>query len=142
MKPRYLFWLSGLVLVFLGSCTDSSLVMASDERVTFALVLDSRAYDGRTVYAELRANGAGSAVLESLSAQLADYPNTSIQAWAQFTTLERIKTNAGYFLDFYIDMDGSGSLTTGDLQGYQNFYVAPSAVWSETKYFSQELAAY
>ncbi|MCX7029603.1 MAG: hypothetical protein NTU62_05720 [Spirochaetes bacterium] len=55
------------------------------------------------------------------------------------TTLEAIMTNRRYRLDFYLDMDDSGTMTSDDLSGHQEFEVTPNAVWSETKYFYEDL---
>ena len=118
--------------------TAGNLALPTRERVTFTLVLNTRTYNGKSVIAALKVKLEEPAI-ETIEGTFQDYPNTSTQAWAQMTTLEKIWTNQRYFLVFYIDIDDSGTLTTGDLEGTQHFDVASNAVWSETKYFYEEL---
>jgi len=125
-------------LLVLCSCQMGTLVSAGKQRVTFALVIDTRVYNGKTVYADVL-DDVGGALIETVSAALESYPNTANQAWARLTTLEQIDTNRRYFLDFFIDTDDSGGESSGDLAGVQPFDVMPNAVWSETKYFASEL---
>ncbi len=128
--------LIGLALV-LTSCQTSHLVSSGTKRVTFALVIDTRAYNDKIVYADLQE---GNTTIETLSARFTPYPNTATQAWAQLATLDAISTGQRYFLDFFIDMNGDGVKDTGDLTGTQFFDVMPNASWCETKYFVSELA--
>jgi len=132
-----------LVLLFallaLG-CDNGQLVFAKDARVTFALVLDDRSYTGKTVIAEVKENDEAKSSRGTVQAVLADYPNTAFQCWAQLTVLQAIHTNIGYFLHFYVDMDGNETRSTGDREGVQFFFVPPSAIWSETKYYAAELS--
>ena len=133
------FFLLSVVVLVITACDDvGQLQLPTKERVTFALVLNTRIYDGLTIFADLKENVEGGAK-ETIEGIFDDYPNTTIQSWAKMTTLEKIWTNQGYFLDFYIDMDGSDTKTTGDMTGVQNFDVRTNAVWSETKYYAEEL---
>jgi hypothetical protein len=125
------------VAVALSSCGTSDLISSSAKRVTFALVIDTRAYNGKSVIADLEQ---GSTTLETLSAPFASYPNTATQAWAQLTTLDTVPTGERYELDFFIDMNGDGVKDSGDLTGSQFFDVMPNANWCETKYFVSELS--
>ena len=125
-------------LLVLCSCQMGTLVSAGTQRVTFALVIDTRTYNGKAVVADVL-DDVGGVLIETVSAVLESYPNTAHQAWARLTTLEQIDTNRRYFLDFFIDIDDSGGETSGDLAGIQHFDVMPNAVWSETKYFASEL---
>jgi len=117
-----------------------TLVSAGKQRVTFALVIDTRAYNGKAVFADVL-DDVGGALIENVSAAFEGYPNTAHQAWVRLTTLEQIDTNRRYFLDFFIDIDDSGDESSGDLEGIQHFDVMLNAVWSETKYFASELEA-
>lgn len=129
-----------LATLFLVSCEDiGNPLLPTRERVTFALVINTRIYNGKQVIASLRED-VGGPTLETIQGAFVDYPNTATEAWAQMTTLEKIWTNQRYFLSFYIDMDDSGTKTAGDLEGVQHFDVTSNAVWSETKYFFEELA--
>ncbi|RLE27345.1 hypothetical protein DRJ54_07875 [Candidatus Acetothermia bacterium] len=136
-KPALGFLLIG-TLFLLSGCLGEGLVSAGRKRVTFALVLDTRAYNGKTAYADIL-DTPGGTLIETVSAVFASYPNTANHSWARFTTLGEIETNHRYFLDFFIDMDGDGVEDSGDLRGIQHFDVMPNATWSETKYFSQDL---
>lgn len=124
--------------LLLCSCQMGTLVSAGKQRVTFALVIDTREYNGETVFADVLTD-VGGTLVETVSATFESYPNTAHQAWAKLTTLEQIDTNRRYFLDFFIDINASGDKTSGDLAGIQHFDVMPNAVWSETKYFVSEL---
>lgn len=138
LKNRRL--LTGLLLLglafALSSCGTTTLIGSSAKRVTFALVIDTRAYNGKSVIAAL---DQGDTTLETLSAPFASYPNTATQAWAQLTTLDAVPTGERYELAFYIDMNGDGVRDTGDLAGSQFFDVMPNATWCETKYFTSDL---
>lgn len=127
--------LTGLALA-LSSCATTGLIDSSAKRVTFALVIDTRAYNGKLVTADVRQ---GQSTLETVSAPFASYPNTASQAWAQLTTLSAIPTGQRYELDFFIDMNGDGVKDSGDLTGSQFFDVMPNATWCETKYFVSDL---
>jgi hypothetical protein len=130
--------LSVMMLSFVA-CDMSDWVIPEETRVTFALVISTRIYNGKTVYAEVREGGSSGVLLEVVEAPFEDCPNTAEDAWAKMTTLEAIMTNRRYRLDFYLDMDDSGTMTSGDLSGHQEFEVTPNAVWSETKYFYEDL---
>jgi hypothetical protein len=140
MKKRCLIALAAgcLLLLFCG-CDMSNWVIPEENRVTFALVISTRIYNGITVYAEVREGSQSGALLEIVEAPFEDEPNTANDAWAKMTTLGPVMTNRRYRLDFYLDMDGSSDLNTGDLVGHQEFEVTPNAVWSETKYFYEDL---
>jgi hypothetical protein len=129
-----------LISLVLGvtSCDVGQLAAASKKRITFALVIDTRAYNGKMVYADVLDNPGGS-LFTTVEAPLESYPNTVNHAWARMTTLEELDTNRRYFLEFFIDLDGNGTKTTGDLAGTQHFDVMPNATWAETKYFSADL---
>ncbi len=124
-------------LLVLTSCT-GNIAVPSSQRITFALVLDTRVYNGIPVIADVL-DDFGGTILEVVTDTLTSYPNTANHAWARLTTLEEHPTNRRYVLDFYLDMDGSGMRNSGDLCGVQHFDVMPNAVWSETKYFSNDL---
>ena len=125
-------------MLFLCSCQMGTLISAGEQRVTFALVIDTHTYDGEMVFADVLTD-VGGTLVETVSAAFESYPATTHQAWAKLTTLEQIDTNRRYFLDFFIDIDASGDESSGDLAGIQHFDVMPNAVWSETKYFASEL---
>lgn len=135
--------IAGLVLLggllALTGCV-GNMVAPGAQRITFALVLDTRAHNGVAVIADVLDDFGGN-VLETVLDALASYPNTANHAWARLTTLEEHPTNRRYVLDFFLDVDGSGTRTSGDLQGIQHFDVMPNAVWSETKYYSSDLEA-
>ncbi|MFC2105792.1 hypothetical protein ACFLS5_04845 [Candidatus Bipolaricaulota bacterium] len=140
MKPSRALTLALVVLgalLVLTSCT-GNIAVPSSQRVTFALVLDTRAYNGIAVIADVL-DDFGGTILEVVTDALTSYPNTANHAWARLTTLEEHPTNRRYVLDFYLDMDGSGTRSFGDLHGMQHFDVMPNAVWSETKYYSDDL---
>jgi hypothetical protein len=141
MKKRIvLLAVAGGLFLLVSGCDISDGVIPEDSRVTFALVINTRMYNGYTVYADVFVGSESGAFVETVSAPLGDYPNTGNEiAWAQMTTLELIATNQRYRLNFYIDMNGGGTMDSGDLKGYQEFEVTPSAVWSETKYFAEDL---
>ena len=94
-----------LVLLLAACDTGGNLVLPTRERVTFALVLNTRTYNGEVVIAELKTQLEEPAI-ETIEGTFQDYPNTTTQAWAQMTTLEKLWTKQRYFLVFYIDMDG------------------------------------
>jgi len=125
------------ILMAVVSCA-GNLVNASLQRITFALVIDSRAYNGVNILADVLDDFQGN-IIESVSDPLASYPNTANHAWARLTTLGEHPTNRRYVLEFYLDLDGDGTLSSGDLAGVQHFDVMPNAVWSETKFFSDDL---
>ena len=130
-----------LCAIGLASCTDDfNVLLATKERVTFALVINTRVYNGLTVVANVRHDLDGP-VIETVSGTMQDYPNTATGAWAQMTTLEKVWTNATYSLDFCIDVDGDSPFSSGDLEGIQHFDVTTNAVWSETSYFHENLTA-
>jgi len=131
--------LGALVILGLGACEQQSLIIATDERVTFALVLEVETWNSLNVYADYYANDTNHTLLGTLSAPLAHAVNTAHSSEAKLTTLDNIPTNAMYELRFFIDVNGNGIKDAGDMQGVQFFYVAPSAVWAEEKYFSYEL---
>lgn len=124
------------VAIALSSCSMTGLVSSSAKRVTFALVIDTRTYNGKSVIAAL---DQGETTVETLSAPFASYPNTATQAWAQLTTLDAVPTGQRYELAFFIDMNGDGIKDSGDLTGSQFFDVMPNANWCETKYFVSDL---
>lgn len=80
----------GAILV-LASCT-GNIAIPSSQRITFALVLDTRAYNGVTVIADVL-DDFGGTVLEIVSDALTSYPNTANHAWARLTTQEEYPTN-------------------------------------------------
>ncbi|UCF10434.1 MAG: hypothetical protein JSW65_01775 [Candidatus Bipolaricaulota bacterium] len=125
-------------LLALVSCGPGGMILPQAKRVTFALVIDTRAYNGITVIARL-VDSPGGAVIEELAAGLESYPNTAFHAWAKLTTLETIETGRRYFVEFALDLDGDSVRSSGDLEGTQVFDVMPNAIWSETKYFSADL---
>jgi hypothetical protein len=127
-----------LVLPFVA-CDMSNWVIPEETRVTFALVISTRMYNGKTIYAEVREGSQSGTLLEVVEALFEDCPNTAYDAWAEMTTLAPIMTNRRYRLDFYLDMDGNTVLNSGDLIGHQEFEVTPNAIWSETKYFYEDL---
>jgi hypothetical protein len=127
-----------LVLPF-AACDMSNWVIPEETRVTFALVISTRIYNRKTVYAEVREGSQSGTLLEVVEAPFEDCPNTAADAWAKMTTLAPIMTNRRYRLDFYLDMDGNTVLNAGDLVGHQEFEVTPNASWSETKYFYEDL---
>ncbi len=129
--------LTGAIL-FLCSCQMGNLVSTGKQRVTFALVIDTRVYNGKMVYADVL-DDPGGTLIEAITAAFESYPATENHAWTKMTTLNEIETNRRYFLDFFIDIDNDGTETSGDLTGIQHFEVMPSAVWSETKYFTSDL---
>lgn len=141
MKRFSLLWIILLAIaVFLVTACDDmgQLALPTKERVTLALVINTRAYDGKKVIAVLTENIDGG-VQETIEGIFEDYPNTTTQSWAQMTTLEKIWTNQRYFLDFFIDIDGDGTASAGDLEGIQHFDVRSNNVWTETKYFFEDL---
>ena len=140
MKRKRMAVLCGVLAtaLFLCSCQMGTLISAGKQRVTFALVIDTRTYNGEMVFADVLTD-VGGTLVETVSAAFESYPATTHQAWAKLTTLEQIDTNRRYFLDFFIDIDASGDESSGDLAGIQHFDVMPNAVWSETKYFASEL---
>lgn len=95
----------------------------------------------RIILTSIDDQDAGGALLETLSALLAQYPNAPGHSRAHLTTLENVGTNQRYHLSFYIDFDSSGNLSIGDLNGIQHFEVMPNANWSETKFYSSDLVA-
>ena len=140
MKPNRAWTLALVILgaiLGLSSCT-GNIAVPSSQRITFALVLDTRAHNGIVVVADVLDDFGGSVLVE-VSDALTSYPNTANHSWARLTTLEEYPTNQRYVLDFYLDVDGSSTRTSGDLQGIQHFDVMPNAVWSETKYYSDDL---
>lgn len=131
-------YLALLFILLLTAC--NNWVLSESRRVTFALVLDDDTiYVGDNIIAEVRDHDASGALMEVLQAPLALYPNAPGVSWAQLTTLEEIETNNRYHLTFYIDVDSSGTLTSGDQSGILTFDVMPNAVWSENKFFEEEL---
>lgn len=120
------------------SCDVGQLAAVSKKRITFALVIDTRVYNEKMVYADVLDNPGG-LLITTVEASLESYPNTANHAWARMTTLQEFETNRRYFLEFFIDLDGNGTKTTGDLTGIQHFDVMPNASWAETKYFSADL---
>jgi hypothetical protein len=127
-----------IALFLICSCVPGEQIIVENKRVTFALVIDIRDYNGEKVYANVLTEPGGTLVT-TVDGVFESYPNTATHAWARMTTLDELETNKRYFLDFFIDMDDDGVKTTGDLTGIQHFEVMPSAIWSETKYFSSDL---
>ena len=110
-------------------------------RVTFALVTDTREYDGKKVYATVSTIGdetAEASVVASVQGVFESYPGKPTQSLAKLTTDEEIATSERYVLDFFVDMDGNDQRTTGDLTGVQGFDVMPDETRSEAKYFRSE----
>jgi hypothetical protein len=138
-KPALFLAAAGGLFLLVTGCDMSNWVIPVDNRVTFALVINTLAYNGKTVRADVYVGSESGAFVETVSGPLANAPNTDNAARAEMTTLEEIATNQRYRLNFFIDMNGDGSMNTGDLKGYQEFEVTPSAVWSETKYFAEDL---
>ncbi|MBI9097909.1 MAG: hypothetical protein JEY91_05505 [Spirochaetaceae bacterium] len=135
---NHLKYLALFFLLFLPAC--QNYILSESQRVTFAFVLDDDTlYVGKNVIAEVRDHDASGALLETLEAPLALYPNAPGVSWAKLTTLEEIETNHRYHLTFFIDTDASGTLTSGDLSGILTFDVMPNAVWCENKFFEEEL---
>ena len=64
---------------------------ASKKRITFALVIDTRVYNGKMVYADVLDDPGGS-LFTTVEASLQSYPNTTNHAWARMTTLEEFET--------------------------------------------------
>jgi hypothetical protein len=141
MKKRFvLLAVAGGLFLLVSGCDLSDWVIPEDSRVTFALVINTRIYNGYTVYADVYVGSESGAFVETVSAPLGDFPNTGNDiAWAQMTTLELIATNQRYRLNFYIDLTEDGTMNAGDKKGYQEFEVTPSAEWSESKYFYEDL---
>lgn len=137
----FLLALSALLLGSVSGCREGDLLYVEDTSPTFALVLDSRSWNGLLVYADLIENDAAKTRWGRLSAPLSDCPNTAFQSWARLTVNDSIPTNMLYFLEFFIDINNNAVKDSGDLAGVQAFYLAPNAVWSETKYYAAELEA-
>jgi hypothetical protein len=139
IKIAGFFVLSLLFLLVLSACDDiGAPQFPTKERVTFALVLNTRLHNGEKVIAYLKENIEEGA-RETIAGFLESVPNTTNQSWVKMTTLEKMWTNQGYFLDFFIDLDGDEAKSTGDLSGVQFFDVRSNAVWSEAKYFFEDL---
>ncbi len=138
-KLALLLAAAGGLFLLVSGCDMSDWVIPVDNRVTFALVINSLAYNGKTVRADVYVGSESGAFVETVAGALADAPGTANAARAEMTTLEEIATNQRYRLNFYIDMDDDATMDTDDLKGYQEFEVTPSAVWSETKYFAEDL---
>lgn len=147
MKVLILVGIAAGVLLSLSfmACDQYSLIWAEPKDVTFALVLDTRAYDGLAVRALVKSSINDDPALDVVAGTASDIigpcPNTSNQSWARLLCGEKLITNARYFLDFYIDVDASYTRSSGDLEGRQHFEVGPNATWSETKYFTMDLEA-
>ena len=143
MKKGLIAMVACLIAALLvPACDLTDGIGAESKRVTFALVIDTRSYDGKKIYAGVAtaANETSQAeVITTLQGVFESYPNTATHSWAKMTTLDEIETNEGYFLDFFIDMNEDGEEATGDLAGIQHFDVMPNAIWSETKYFTSDL---
>jgi len=107
-------------ILCLRSCQLGQLVSAGKQRVIFAMVIDMRAYNGKTVFAEVLTDVDG-ILIETVSAAFESYPNTAHQTWAKLTTLKKIDTNHHYF----IDIGDSGNLAV-----LEHFDVMLNAVWS------------
>jgi hypothetical protein len=137
-------------LVVLAACVVAApLVSACDlagggdeaTRVTFALVTDTREYDGKKVYATVSTIGdetVEASEVASVQGVFESYPGKPAQSLAKLTTDEEIATSERYVLDFFVDMDGNDQRTTGDLTGVQGFDVMPDETRSEAKYFRSE----
>jgi hypothetical protein len=144
MKKRLIVLAACVIAALLVSSCD--LAGGSDEakRITFALVVDTRNYDGKKVYASVSTEGDDTTEgteVATVQGVFESYPNTTANSWAKMTTLDEIDTNVRYLLDFFVDMNADGERSTGDLAGVQHFDVMPDAIWSETKYFRSDLEA-
>ena len=136
MKKLWLLVILCLLASFLiCSCLPGEQVTAENKRVTFALVIDTRAYNGKKIYATIFSE---ENEITTVQGVFESYPNTTTHAWAKMTTLEEIETNQRYSLEFFVDMNEDETKNAGDLTGSQHFEVTPSSVWSETKYFSSD----
>lgn len=135
---NHLKYLIFFFILFLPSCRN--FILLENQRVTFAFVLDDNTiYIGKDIIAEIRDHDASGVLLETLEAPLVDYPNAPGISWAQLTTLEEIETNHRYHLTFFIDVDETGTLTTGDQSGILTFDVMANALWCENKFFEEAL---
>ncbi len=112
-------------ILCLCSCQMGQLVSAGKQRVTFALVIGTRAYNGKTVFADVFTDVHGT-LIETVFAAFESYPNIAHQAWPKLTTLREIDTKRRYF----IDIDDSADESSGDLAGLQHFDVMPNAARS------------
>ncbi len=138
MRVRILAFLTvSAVLLLLSSC--DTFQQITQERLTFALVIHTRAYDTKTVYADVHDHNLDGAMRETVHAALEAYPNTTSDSWAKMTTNEVLPNGQRYTLEFYIDLDGSATLSAGDLQGVQVFEIRAGESWAETKYFFEDL---
>jgi hypothetical protein len=138
MKVRILAILAASVVFLLLSSCDN-VQMITSERITFALVIHTRAYDTKMVYADVHDHDLDGAMLETVHAALEPYTTTANDSWAKMTTNEALPNGQRYTLEFYIDMDGNATLSTNDLKGVQVFEIRAGESWTETKYFYEDL---
>ncbi|MCX7029602.1 MAG: hypothetical protein NTU62_05715 [Spirochaetes bacterium] len=72
--------LLGVMMLSFVACDMSDWVIPEETRVTFALVISTRIYNGKTVYAEVREGGSSGVLLEVVEAPFEDCPNTAEDA--------------------------------------------------------------
>ena len=126
-----------LLVVLLGSC--SNLVIAGNERVTFALVIDDTGLEGETVIARMHDHDATGAMVEEVTAAFQLVAGSGTTVTASMTTLEEIPTGQRYHAEFFIDMDANGDESVGDQTGVATFEVMPNAVHSSFNFFEADL---
>ena len=131
---------AGIAALALISCKND-LVEATKQRVTFDVVFEPQTRIGKTVYADIIENTGtgGGTTIETVSGTIKDLPN-STHSDVELTTTQEVPTNVGYFIDFYIDMNGNGSKDTGDLEGEVYAEVRAGFDWIEVHCFESDLS--
>ena len=125
-----------LVSLFLTAC---DLVNATKERVTFDIVFEPQTRIGIIVYADIiEITGGSGTYIERVSGTIKPFPN-STHSDVQLTTIQKVDTNVGYFIELYIDMNGNGSRDTNDLSSRPYAEVRPGFSWTEVHCFETDL---
>ena len=136
---KYASVIVGMLLagVLLTSC--DNLILAQPARIQFALVIDDMSLEGDVAYANVHEHSGDGALLATVHGAFVSITGSPTAVWCEMTTAEELPTNRRYFLDFWIDLDGSDSQTPGDLAGNQVFEVRPNEPYSEARSFSADL---
>jgi hypothetical protein len=114
-------------------------MIAGDQRITFALVLDDPGMVGETVIAQMHNHDANGEMVEEVSAVFEFVAGSATTVTASMTTLEELPTGQRYHAEFFIDMDDNDVESIGDFTGVATFEVMPDAVHSSFNFYSVDL---
>ncbi|MBN1697595.1 MAG: hypothetical protein JW881_08790 [Spirochaetales bacterium] len=142
MSFRWLAWF--LVILLAGGLAASffffspSVTVSCRKKITFSLLLCDRidSLHGKYVSAEVRdMESSGGTVHSKIDGFFRTASPAAHTYRAVMTSGKPLQTGKRYFLHYFIDVDGNGTSSAGDIRGVKDFDVLPDAEKSEAVVF-------